>query len=158
MTAMTVIPDGQAQTDRRKRAERRFLLLKWAGFAVLLCGSVALLMGQAKPQESAKVVEAERFVLRDANGKARAELGLKDGVPVLALFDAQGNRRTQLAVAGDGSTSLSLYDKDGNRKPLKISLFGDGQSLWGSPARVLECTLEIDLRTRSHVAGNTRVI
>jgi mono/diheme cytochrome c family protein len=111
-------PDGQALTGRLGRGGAQSFRLKRVGFAVLGLGGIAMLMGQAKldPRQATKVVEAERFVLREAGGKPRAELGFNDGEPSLALFDDRGNRRAGLSVATDGSSSLSLYDKDGKRR------------------------------------------
>lgn len=61
-----------------------------------------------------KAVEAEKFVLRDANGRSRAVLTVSaDGSPVLALSDQDGTTRATLAVSADGQPGLALYDEDG---------------------------------------------
>lgn len=100
--------------------------LKRAAFTFFLLGGLVLLMGQANPGGVARVVEAERFVLRDATGKVRAELGLRDGRPGLALFDEKGERRAQLAMLPDGSSSLTFYDRDGNaRAVVRVGPEGD---------------------------------
>lgn len=61
-----------------------------------------------------KVVEAERFILRDASGKIRAELGVEgDGMAALRLYDTAGQRRAELAVNAGGTPWLGLYDETG---------------------------------------------
>ncbi len=80
---------------------------------LVVVGMLPLLMGPAQPSPT-KVVEAEKFILRDREGKIRAELGLGAGGPSLALLDADGHCRVRLAVLADGSSRLSLYDKEGH--------------------------------------------
>jgi mono/diheme cytochrome c family protein len=70
-------------------------------------------MGLDKSPKPAKVVDAEKFILRDANGLCRAELGLLGGRPCLSLFDGMGICRTRMVVSADGSTRLSSYDRNG---------------------------------------------
>ena len=89
--------DYQALMGRLEKLETQNLRLKRVGFAILVLGGIALLMGQAKPGQIAQLVEAERFVLRDANGKTRADLGFEEGAPSLALFDGQGSRRVSIS-------------------------------------------------------------
>jgi mono/diheme cytochrome c family protein len=103
--------------------------LAWtrAGGAILALGGIALVMGQAKPhQQVPRVVEAERFVLRDSGGKVRAELACPDDRPCLCLLDEKGNCRTRLALLGDGSAVVSLYDADGTgRVVLRVQPGGE---------------------------------
>jgi mono/diheme cytochrome c family protein len=68
--------------------------------------------GQAKSGKGTHVLEAERFVLRDAQGKVRAELKLHEGQPNLILFDEQGQRRLRLGLHADRSAGLVVYDRD----------------------------------------------
>ena len=68
-------------------------------------------MRSASPE---KVVEAEKFVLRDAHGRSRAVMTVSaDGSPVLALSDQDGTTRATLAVSADGSPGLDLADREG---------------------------------------------
>jgi hypothetical protein len=61
-----------------------------------------------------KVVEAEKFVLRDSTGKIRAELGEGEGSAIgLKLFDGNGRCRAELVVASDGGSGLQLRDDNG---------------------------------------------
>jgi hypothetical protein len=97
--------------QRLDRLERETRLLKRTGVAALAAIAAVMLMGQALPSKVAKLVEAEKFLVRDAAGKPRATLGLlPDGSPSLNLIDGhlagrlacprlirQGRRDTSLA-------------------------------------------------------------
>jgi hypothetical protein len=62
----------------------------------------------------AKVIEAERFVLRDSRGHIRAELGEGDAHSIaLKLYDGQGRCRIELVVASDGASGLQFWDEQG---------------------------------------------
>jgi len=137
VTALTVTPNEQVLPDRRRKRQTPYLWLKRGSCAVLLLGGGALFLlltacglaeQPAKPQAAGKVVEAEKFVLRDAEGKVRAELGFRDGEPGLVLRDGQGKPRTRLAVLADGSSSITLYDKEGTgRAVLRVKPDGEPQ-------------------------------
>jgi hypothetical protein len=59
-----------------------------------------------------RTVEAEEFILRDADGKVRARLAsLPDGTH-LDLYDGGGTRRASLGVTATG-VGLAFYDPDG---------------------------------------------
>ncbi|MFZ0889900.1 MAG: hypothetical protein WA005_15750 [Candidatus Binataceae bacterium] len=61
-----------------------------------------------------KVVEAERFVLRDAGGKVRAILGLSDtDSAALSLRDREGKERAALYVTAHGPSALDFCDEKG---------------------------------------------
>ncbi len=80
--------------------------------ALAVIASVAL-MGQVAAPKVAKVVEAKKFVARDASGKVRAAFGvLADGIASLVLADRAGKVRAALSVPPLGVPGLSLYDKD----------------------------------------------
>ena len=62
----------------------------------------------------ARTVEAERFVLRDRQGGARAVLETRpDGAPHLLLRDQAGTDRIELLVAPDGAPIVNLKDQAG---------------------------------------------
>jgi hypothetical protein len=63
--------------------------LKRGGYVVLLGIVSSILMGQAKPDHT---VEAEKFVLKDTNGRTGAEMSFWQGEPLLAFYDADGKR------------------------------------------------------------------
>jgi hypothetical protein len=72
-----------------------------------------------------RIVEAERFVLRDASGKTRAELGLVEDEPSLQLYDASGKVRAVLRLIA-GWPALWLIDASG--KP-RVALGVDADEL-----------------------------
>jgi hypothetical protein len=98
---------------RLERLERENRRSRPVG-AVLLVGLAAvLLMGQVQSKGTAKVVVAERFVVRDMAGKDRAVLGTSPGQTGLVLFDAGGKQRAKLHLAEQGEfagPALSLFD------------------------------------------------
>jgi mono/diheme cytochrome c family protein len=103
--------------------------LVFAGLAAL-----PFLMGPGKQLEPAKVVDAEKFILRDTDGKARAELGLHAGQPTLALLDEKEKPRARLIVAPDGSATWSLYNPGGNlRATLAVPPTGEPRLILPDP-------------------------
>jgi hypothetical protein len=88
--------------------------------AVALTGAASLFaLVTAAPSDgraagTAERIEAQRFVLTDAEGATRAILGELRGSIGLGLMDAEGNPIAVLGVAGDGSTTgLQLKDSGG---------------------------------------------
>ncbi|HEX4794445.1 MAG TPA: hypothetical protein VH370_11665 [Humisphaera sp.] len=82
------------------------------GRALVRAGQV----NQLPPAVPAKTVEAERFILKNPQGKMMAILDLNpDGVPVLAMFDKDGKSRAQISISpgADGQPFISLSDKNG---------------------------------------------
>ena len=118
--------------QRLDRLERKNHLLKKAGVAALSTIVAVVLMAQALPSRVAKLVEAERFLVRDTAGKPRATLGLlPDGSPSLNLIDEDGNIRMAVGMKPEGSPSLNLYDKTQTNRAVLATLPD------GSPALVL---------------------
>lgn len=68
----------------------------------------------AVSSEPNELIEARRFVLRDSNGKKRAELGVTDtDSALLALYDGTGRARVALyAAAQNGAAVLAFHDGD----------------------------------------------
>src|SRR5262249_14783783 len=81
-----------------------------------IIGAVPLLAGGNAIEQVDKIVDAQRFVLRDAKGNVRAELGFQAGGPSLILFDDKGVGRAQLCVSADGSSSLIFHDREGHHR------------------------------------------
>jgi len=102
----------QASAEKASAAKAVPVRPTWkrTGLVIASLAAVPLLMGLGKPQ---MILDAEKFILRDAAGQPRAELGLHAGQPSLTLFDERGKGRTRLVVSADGSTSVSFYDQDG---------------------------------------------
>lgn len=88
-----------------EKQNRRFTQL---GLAVLIVPALLLVMGQAA---SKKTVEANEFVLKDADGKVRAKIGMgldfqhKDG-PAIVLFDAENDSRISISTSEDEAQVL----------------------------------------------------
>lgn len=129
---------------RLEGVERENRRWRWAG-AVALTGIAAMaLMGQAAPSNVAKVIEAEKFVLRDAGGNARAVLALGPDESVgLGLSDKAGTARAWLSLGPQGSPSFALFDKAAKpRATLRLWPDGvprlalndkDGNVIWNAP-------------------------
>ena len=79
------VSEIQAVAERLERVERENRRLKRWGAVALIGIAAVVLTGQAK---ASRVVQAEKFVVQDAEGKVRAELGtFPDGKMALVLFD-----------------------------------------------------------------------
>ncbi len=109
--------------DRLEHQNRR---LKRIGALVVVGVTALVLMGQAKTSKVAKVIEAEKFILRDTNGEVRVALvTLDDGNSALVLFDKGGRMRVRLDTASFGGVGLNLFDKDGKgRAALSLTPIG----------------------------------
>ncbi len=104
--------------DQVERENRR---LNRAGVVALAVIAAVVLMGQATGNV-AKVVEAEKFVLRDADGKGRARLeSLPSGLVRLALLDKDENIQSVLGVGIVGTPSLVLAGR--NNKTILTTSF-----------------------------------
>jgi len=98
-------------------------------FILIFCGAIPL-MGQSKPQPEPHefpVVAAQAFVLKDASGKERGELSLKEGIPSLSLMDQNGVCRIRLGMnPDDGSPLIMLFDEEGDdRGLLRVNTAGE---------------------------------
>ena len=136
--------------DRLERENRW-----WRGFAILtlVVLSIVMLTGQVTPGN--RVVEANRFILKDATGTVRAALGFsRDGSPGLTIVDKQGSPRIGLLVKGeDGWPSLGFTGRDG--KPLvALVVEPDGSSSLGLSAK--DASRGIVLGVRSN--GETTIV
>ncbi len=96
--------------QRLHQAERRERRWRLGSAAIVIAATVIVAGGQAT---RTRVVEAQTFVVRDAKGLARAQLGITDDEPGLSLFDSDGRLRVAVAVTADGPI-LSFFNGDGN--------------------------------------------
>ena len=130
--------------ERLERAQRR-----WRALAIVAALGVTTLglMGQ---RYAGRTVEAERFVLRDAEGRARAELlmvdnkeqsvalrfkdadgaprltvGTENGAALIVLNEQGGKLRAGLVTLPHGAPGLNLYDSTGKPRA-ELSLNRDG--------------------------------
>ncbi len=106
-------PTMETLARRLDRVERENRWLKQAGVVALAVIVAVGLMGQVTQGKVAKVVEAEKFVLRDKSGKTRAFLGVGDeGTVVLDLNDQDENIVVNLGVTANGDAVLSFIKND----------------------------------------------
>jgi hypothetical protein len=118
------VADGRKTMDdlselkrRLDRLERGLWRWKRATLVACLGLTAVLLMGQTRPTPVPKLVEAEKFLLRDANGMPRAMLATQpSGATALVLSDKSGTLRASLNVTPSGSPSLDLYDRKGKSR------------------------------------------
>lgn len=94
-------PELQTIVRRLGKLEVENRRLKRAGVTVLAALSAVVLMGQAAP--SPRVVEAQRFVLKDADGKVRGWLGVIGKGSELTLGNANAQPMMGLMVSTDSS-------------------------------------------------------
>jgi hypothetical protein len=97
----------QELTHRGEKLERQNRRLKQAAVSVLSLVAIAGLMAQASPK---RTVEAEKFILRDARGRARVTIGtpgvagaaylMQPDEPAIWISDATASDRAILTVDG----------------------------------------------------------
>ena len=97
---------------RLDRLERENQRLKRLGALALIGLAALVIMGQATSAPVANTIEAERFVLRDASGHARASLGVRpDGTAALALADDTHQERAVFTVTAQGLAAVELSER-----------------------------------------------
>lgn len=120
-------PTMGALERRMEAVERENRRWQWMVTVTLAVVAAMVILVQATPTKFGKVLEAERFVLRDTNGGIRAELGLIDGASVLLLNDKDGKPGVALSVFPDGPRRVSLLDRDGRTRSV-LTARADGDS------------------------------
>lgn len=120
-------PTMGALERRMEAVERENRRWQWMVTVTLAVVAAMVILAQATPTKFGKVLEAERFVLRDTNGKIRAELGFIDGASVLLLNDKDGKPGVALSVLPDGPRRVSLLDRDGRTRSV-LTARADGDS------------------------------
>ena len=114
-------PTMETLARRLDKVERENRRLKGAGVAALAVIAAVGLMGQAAsklapPGKPGKIVGAEQFIVHDARGGVRAELGtLPNGTVRLVLYDRgnPGETRVILSAGPETSPALTFSDKVG---------------------------------------------
>ena len=113
--------------ERIRRLESQGRQMKRAGMLLLILIAALAGMGQVKPKN--RLIEGEKFVLKDISGTKRAELVMEAGGPGLVLYDADQNRIGRFGGTGEGQgAGLSLQGARGESKVTLISL-ADGPHL-----------------------------
>jgi hypothetical protein len=113
-------PTIETLTQRLDRVERENRRMKQAGVITLAVIAAVGLMGQATGKKVPKVIEAEKFVLRDTEGNSRGELTVIAGGSIMRLADEDGNTGAALIVVPDGRRVLELSDKNGVRAEFTV--------------------------------------
>jgi len=102
----------QAVSHRLDRLERENRFFKAVGLVALAVIAAVVLMGQATTAKVAKVIEAEKFVVKDKDGKARAVLEVDSkGWSWLRLTGPDTG--IWLRARSDGVAILSISGADG---------------------------------------------
>jgi hypothetical protein len=109
----------QAIIRRVNNLETQNRRLKWSGLSLLVVFSALVLMGQATP--TPKVIEAQRFVLKDGKGNVRAWLGLFGKGSELTLGNINKQPKMTLKVSEDAS-DLHFYGSDNSGMNLGVDL------------------------------------
>ena len=109
---------------RVERLERENTWLKRGGAVMVLGMALAVTFGTTLIR-AAQQVAAQRFVVRDAQGRERATLGLdEEGLPALALLDERGRPQVALQSQRDHSSTLEFRDRGRLRLSMEVSSTG----------------------------------
>jgi hypothetical protein len=95
------IPDLQAILERIGKLEAQNRRLRWSSAAILALLSAVILMGQAAP--SRRVIEAQRFELKDSDGNVRGWMGTIGKGSELSLGNVNAQPMMRLIVSTDAS-------------------------------------------------------
>lgn len=109
----------QSIKNRLSDLEAQNRRLKWAGLSLLAVLSAFVLMGQAAP--TPKVIEAQRFVLKDAKGETRAWWGLFGKGSEFILGDANKQPKMTLKVSEE-SSDLHFFGGENSGMNLGVDL------------------------------------
>ena len=119
-------PDLQAIVERLEKLEAQNRRMKQAGAVALILAVAMVVMGQGP---TSRTVEANEFLLKDANGKVRGRWSLRAHGPGFALLDANDKERVALDVL-DAGAGLTLSDASGRQRThLVATVSGPGLSL-----------------------------
>jgi len=103
-------PESQTILERLAKLEKQNRRLKLGGIMTVTVLLALVLMGQAPP--SANIVEAQKFVLKDAHGNVRGWFGIMGTGSELMLGNDHAQPMMRLLVSTDAS-NLHFY---GSRK------------------------------------------
>ncbi len=100
-----LLAERVAQLEKQNRLFKRLGIL-----LIVLLGGATLIAAQERGNE--RTIEAERFILKDLNGRVRADLGMdKNGVRLL-LQDENEKVRLNTAVLAEGP-GIAMFDENG---------------------------------------------
>jgi len=104
-------PTLEDLAKRVKRLERQNRILKSAGLVALLGIVATVLLGQTTPNQVKKVIETEKIIVRDQEGRIRATLASESCGVALRFRDENDQVRIALATCHD-RTNLSFYNEN----------------------------------------------
>jgi len=108
-------PSLHALAERVAKLEAQNRRLKQTGFAALILTSAVVLMGQ---MQTSRVIEANAFHLKDADGKVRARLSMDAADrPTLSLLDAKG---VPVASLGGGGQPFFVLFRPGTNEQIRL--------------------------------------
>jgi hypothetical protein len=113
------------------------LVVAVTGSPLSIAGTKPMDAFPRSPSPGSPVVEAQRFVLRDAAGATRVTLALaEDGLPLLTFFDGDGEPQAALGprhlyLSGDGNTAVKLLVNPGGTPALRLEKQGRLRAVLG---------------------------
>lgn len=109
---MTILPkDPRPEENRLVKLEREVRHLRWFIAIVLLSWVPFFLMKIVQPLST---LEAERLVIRDANGQMRGLFSSLEDDSFLSLYDEKGRLQMALDATGYGP-KISFHDPEGRQ-------------------------------------------
>ena len=106
-----------------KRQNRRY---RFVTSLVAVLAVTFVIMGQSSANKPAKIIEAEKFILRDKDGVVRGVLQSENGMAGFSLADQTGKAVIELGAKDNGATGLVFADGSGTtRVALRVK---DGNS------------------------------
>jgi hypothetical protein len=115
--AEATVAEQLAAMQRQNQAlAKRVRRLSQAMAGLALVGLLMISTGAYHAPETPNTIEAERFVLRDAAGKVRMEIAVReDGSAGMHILDPEGRTRLGLVVTKEGAAGLGLSDVKGEQ-------------------------------------------
>jgi hypothetical protein len=117
----------EALWSRLESLERQNRRIKRIGTLLLVLAGSVFLMGQAT--KAVKPVEATRFILKNAKGKKRAELGIRLDGPELAFFNDKEQALLSIGLLEEGPELLLLSSEGKKLASLSLTVTGPMLSL-----------------------------
>jgi hypothetical protein len=99
---METTTDLAALNQRLTRLEGQNRRLRVGALGLALATGAVLIMGSQDAANKPKPAEADRFSLKDANGKERARLAMGSDGPVLQFLDENGRERVGFLISNLG--------------------------------------------------------
>ncbi len=104
-------PQIDELANRIERLERENRRWRWVAGLALVAGLVVTI-GGAQPAHEAKVVQAERIIIRDKDGNERVRVGVgSNGAAYLSLKDMGSNGGIDLVASSEGQPYLDVWNK-----------------------------------------------